>query len=99
MGPLHLKLSVALLVFAPCLQAQFSDLAATDDGLQVYFATQLRLTSESGQNLPSGSAIYRIAGDAIERVTVPPGVNPQPFHSYAHGNPQVSADGHVFSYT
>src|SRR5262245_39720623 len=99
MGPSHLKLLVALLVLTRCAEAQFSDLAATDDGSQLYFATQLRLASESTQNLPYGIAIYRIAGGAIERVTVPPGFNPAPYHSYAHGNPQVSGDGRVFSYT
>ena len=46
-------------------------------------------------------AIYRIANGVIERVTVPlpSGINPQPFHWYSLGNPQVSADGRAFSYT
>ena len=35
----------------------------------------------------------------IQRVTVPPGINPLPFHAYSQGNPQVSADGSAFSYT
>lgn len=99
MGHLYLKLSVALLVFSNCVQAQFSDLAVTDDAWQVYFATNVRLASESSQNLPPGTAIYTIANGAIGRVTVPPGMNPLPFHTYSHGNPQVSADGRVFSYT
>ena len=53
-------LSVALLVLSHCAQAQFSNLAVTDDGSRVYFATNLRLASESAQNLPSGAAIYSI---------------------------------------
>ena len=99
MGHLRLALSAALLVAANCAQAQFSNLAVTDDASQVYFATNLRLVAEASQDLPTGAAIYRIANGVIERVTVPPGVNPLPFHTYAHGNPQVSADGRVFSYT
>jgi uncharacterized protein (TIGR03437 family) len=94
-----LKLSIALLVLSNCALAQFSDLAATDDGSQVYFATSLRLVSEASQNLPNGSAIFRIVNGAVERVTAPPEYNPLPFHSNADGNPQVSADGRVFSYT
>src|SRR5690242_7319578 len=99
MGRSYGKLPVALLAFSSCGLAQFSDPAVTDDGLQVYFATPLRLASESGQDLPPGAAIYSIAGGAIARITVPPGMDPQPFHVLSHGNPQLSADGSVFSYT
>jgi hypothetical protein len=51
--------------------------------------------------LTENLAIYRIANGVIERVTVPlpSGINPQPFHWYSLGNPQVSADGRAFSYT
>jgi uncharacterized protein (TIGR03437 family) len=94
-----MRTALALVALSSCAQAQFSNPAVTDDASQVYFATNLRLASESSQNLPSGTAIYRIADGAIARVTVPPGMNPLPFHTYAHGNPQVSADGSVFSYT
>ena len=102
MGPFSLKLPVALLALAACGQSQFSNLAVTDDGSQVYFATGLRLVSEASQNLPTGSAIYRIANGAngaIERVTTPSGYNPLPFHGYSQGNAQISADKRLFSYT
>jgi hypothetical protein len=99
MGHLRLKLSVALLVVSSCARAQFSDLAVTDDGSQVYFVTGLRLVSEASQNPPYGNLIYRIANGLIERVTAPPGDSPEPFHFYSLGNPQVSADGSVFLYT
>ena len=99
MGHWRLKLSVALLVVSNCAQAQFSDLAVRDDGSQVYLATGLRLISEASQDLPDGNAIYRIVNGVIQRVTVPPGINPLPFHTYSQGNPQVSADGSAFSYT
>jgi len=101
MRHLRLKLSVALLVVSSCASAQFRDLAVTDDGSQVYFATNLGLVSEASQNLPGGIAIYRIVNGVIEGVPVPPGLNPHPlpWHSYSFGNPQVSADGRAFSYT
>ncbi len=87
---------------AACAQGQFSNLAVTDDGSQVYFATSLRLVSEASQSLPDGSAIYRVANSAngaIERVTTPSGFNPLPYHAYSQGNPQISADNRLFSYT
>jgi uncharacterized protein (TIGR03437 family) len=99
MGHFRLKLTVALVMLSYCAQAQFHDLAVADDGSRAIFATSLRLVSETSQNLPSGAAIYAIANGAIDRLTVPPGYNPLPFHSSSQGNPQVSADGRVFSYT
>jgi uncharacterized protein (TIGR03437 family) len=99
MGPFSLKLPAALLAMALCAQGQFSNLAVTDDGSQVYFATNLRLVSEASQNVPDGSAIYRIANGAITRVTTPSGFNPLPYHAYSQGNPQISADKRLFSYT
>ena len=68
---MRLALWAALLVAANCAQAQFSNLAVTDDASQVYFATNLRLVAEASQDLPTGAAIYRIANGVIERVTVP----------------------------
>ncbi len=44
-------------------------------------------------------AIYRIANGVMERMTVPSSRNPIGFHANTQGNPQVSADGSVFSYT
>ena len=63
MGDLSLKCSLALVLVSSCAQAQFRDLAVSDDGSQVYFATSLRLVSEASQNAPYGSAIYRIANE------------------------------------
>lgn len=94
----YLRLAVALAVGVSA-HAQFSQLGVSDDGSQAYFATRLRLPSEVSQNLNSTPAIYRIAGGVIERLTVPPGINPLPFHVNEDGNPQVSADGRVFVYT
>jgi uncharacterized protein (TIGR03437 family) len=79
------------------LCGQFSQLATTDDGSQIYFVTSLRLRTEASLRLPRSPAIYRLAGDAPERYTVPP---PLDFaFPKSHGNPQVSGDGTVVSYT
>ena len=95
----HLKIA-ALLLCAAAAPAQFSSLAVTDDGSQVWFATNLRLVSELPQNPGSGAAIYRLANGAIQRVAGPvTAVDPLPYHYYAVGNPQPSTDGSVFAYT
>ncbi|HLH16440.1 MAG TPA: hypothetical protein VKX45_04435 [Bryobacteraceae bacterium] len=94
--------SILLLALATgTLPAQFFNLASTEDGAQVYFATNLRLIAEIPQKLPPTNAIYRVANGAIERLTTPPppAIEDLPFHSYADGNPQVSGDGAIFSYT
>jgi uncharacterized protein (TIGR03437 family) len=98
MGRRHLKFAVLPLLCAAA-HAQFSQLGVSDDGSQAYFATGLRLPSEVSQNLSNAPAIYRISSGVIDRLTVPPGLNPLPFHVNADGNPQVSADGRVFVYT
>jgi hypothetical protein len=89
--------ALALLpLLAGSAAAQFSGLAPTDDGSQLYFVTTVRLASE--QNLPATTAIYRIQGGVIERITVPPPSSAGSTELY-QGNPQVSSDGNVFSYT
>jgi uncharacterized protein (TIGR03437 family) len=87
-----------LLLLAGSAPAQFSGLAPTDDGSQLYFVTTLRLTSEQSQNLPATTAIYRIQAGVIERMTVPPPSSAGSFDLY-QGNAQVSGDGNVFSYS
>ena len=87
-----------LLLLAGSAPAQFSGLAPTDDGSQLYFVTMVRLASELSQNLPATTAIYRIQAGAIQRITVPSPYsvgNPDLYQ----GNAQVSGDGNVFSYT
>src|SRR5271157_4356146 len=93
-----MKWSALALWSAASAFAQFSGLAPTDDGSELYFVTNIRLASELSQKLPPTPAIYRIQAGAITRVTVPPPVSvgsPQA----SIGNPQVSGDGAVFSYT
>src|ERR1039458_879839 len=87
-----------LLLLAGSAPAQFSGLAPTDDGSQLYFVTMVRLASELSQNLPATTAIYRIQAGAIQRITVPPPYSVGSPDLY-QGNAQVSGDGNVFSYT
>jgi uncharacterized protein (TIGR03437 family) len=76
---------------------QFSGLAVTDDGAQLYFATSLRLKTETPLNLPSTQAVYRTLNGSIERFTdVPQLVHYAPI---SNGNPQTSGNGEVVSYT
>src|SRR5271157_2158823 len=71
-----------LLLLAGSAFAQFSGLAPTDDGSQLYFVSNVRLASELSQNLPATPAIYRIQAGAITRMTMPP--------PYSTGSPQGS---------
>jgi uncharacterized protein (TIGR03437 family) len=88
-----------LLSFACVAPAQFSGLAPTDDGSQLYFVATVRLASEVSQNLPATTtAIYRIQAGAIQRITVPSPYSVGSPDLY-QGNAQVSGDGSVFSYT
>jgi hypothetical protein len=89
---------VAGLIATLPLCGQFSDLAPTDDGYQVYFATTLRLKTESSLRLPSTAAIYRISGTDVQRFTDPPQFIAAPTRPY-HSNPNVSGGGEVMSYT
>jgi len=88
-----------LLLLAGSAFAQFSGLAPTDDGSQLYFVSTVRLASELSQNLPATTtAIYRIQAGVVQRITVPSPYsvgNPDLYQ----GNAQVSGDGNVFSYT
>ena len=87
------------LLLAGSAPAQFSGLAPTDDGSQLYFTATVRLASELSQNLPATTtAIYRIQAGSIQRITVPSPYsvgNPDLYQ----GNAQTSGDGNVFSYT
>lgn len=91
------SLVLLFVVFEGLALGQFSDLAATDDGGQLYFATSLRLKSESELKLPPTSAIYRISDGRVERFTEPPAFSPG-LQQY-QGVPQLSGDGRVASYT
>jgi uncharacterized protein (TIGR03437 family) len=94
----YLLLPGLVFLLAATASAQFSELAPTNDGSQLYFVTSLRLVSESSLHLPTSPAIYRIQGGAIERITVPPPMSAGNPH-LSQGDPEISADGNVFSYT
>jgi len=100
MGVRHLKCAGLLLAFAAAAPAQFSQLAVTDDASEVYFLTTLRLLSEAPKHLPNTGSIYRLFDRVVTAVTTPPpSVSYPAFSSRFVGNPQVSGDGTVFSYT
>lgn len=87
-----------LLLAATPLLAQFSQLAATDDGKQLYFISPLVLYSSS----PSQSAeprLYRIGPDGVSQIAFVR----NPFSGFSSGegvsNPQVSGDGSLIGYT
>jgi uncharacterized protein (TIGR03437 family) len=93
------RLFWALLVLlrTASLPAQFSELAVTDDGAQVWFVTEFRLKAEAPLRLPQTPAVYRIVREGVERFTDPPPFDFVLFRS--HSNPQTSGDGSVVSYT
>ena len=96
----HRRLVLLTTLFASAALAQFSQLRPTDDGSQVYFLSTLPLTAEAQLNLPATGAIYRFQGGSITRVTDPP-ASPANcgLDCHSQGNPQISGDGSVFSYT
>jgi uncharacterized protein (TIGR03437 family) len=87
-----------MIALCPGAYGQFSNLATTDDGSLVYFVTSLRLNSEASLNLPATPTIYSVdqAGNVTRIVTPPPLYT---FAPISNGNPQLSGDGTVFSYT
>src|SRR5690242_18751019 len=98
------RAAIALLAAATVLPAQFSQLAATDDGKTVYFISPLSLNSAPA----SASAeirLYRIGPDGLslvaERPPFPPGPPSLPlFGSSIDGvsDPQVSGDGSLIGF-
>jgi uncharacterized protein (TIGR03437 family) len=97
-----------LLGLCACLGAQVQDLATTDDGAQLYFATPYRLTGTNQADYlkifrygPSG--IWFIGSDfELYRQLDLVVLQPEPYHDtnfYMAERPQVSADGSVVAYT
>ncbi len=92
-----MRFVIAACITAAIAHAQFTDLATTADGLQVYFATTLRLAAEAPQQIPT-TAIYRVSAGAVpQRMTAPSPFDPT--YPISQGNTQVSDDGNVWSYT
>jgi uncharacterized protein (TIGR03437 family) len=88
----------AAILFSGVAQGQFVEVASSDDGTQIYFATYLRLKTETSPFLPQTNAIHRIAGGLVERITDPP-VSFSGITNRSHGNSQLSGDGRIVSYT
>lgn len=92
-----MKAIFSLLIATGFAYGQFSGLAVTDDGEQVYFTTSLRLKTEIGQKLPSTPAVYRAIRGSVERFTA---VAPFDYiRPVSYGNAQTSGDGEVVSFT
>lgn len=87
------RVLLVLLGTAWCATAQFSDLAVTDDGAQVYFTSQVPLRSETDR----GGGIYRWSGGLVERVVGPPAVDVFRPRQRAAGS--VSGGGTVLTWT
>jgi uncharacterized protein (TIGR03437 family) len=95
------RLSFLLMAATP-LFAQFSQLAATDDGSQVYFTTPLALyNSPAGQSYES--RVYRIGPDGVSLIAQRPSfvTGTISISSASDGvtDPQVSGDGSVVGVT
>ena len=89
-------LAVLLLGCPMLLEAQYSGLAATDDGGQLYFSSALRLR---GSDEPVFPKIFQYAGEfQLFRDTGVP-VPGYPFSSFQLTDPDVSGDGSVVAYT
>ena len=77
--------------------AQFSQLAVTDDGRQLYFSSQMVL--KGGTTAPPQSRIYRIGPDGVtlfaEKATGVPDANNAFSSADGATAPQVSGDGKV----
>jgi uncharacterized protein (TIGR03437 family) len=90
-----------MLLFAAAIPAlaQFSQLAATDDGKQLYFISQLLLkgAAESGVE----TRLYRYGSDGVTLFAERGSLAPQNASSSSDGvsNPQVSGDGSAIGFT
>lgn len=95
MGPRHLKCATLLVAFSAAAQTewQFSQLAVTDDGSQVYFVA----TPPYSGHVPYGTLIYRIAGREVRRVGGPTAASCGSQRVQYIANPQVNGDGTAFS--
>lgn len=91
-----IRLAVPLLA-AVTAWGQFSDLASTDDGSQVYFSSALRL---KGTNQFLHSKIFRVGPGPVELVEQRERVGVLlPTNAYWLHSPQVSGDGLLIAYT
>jgi uncharacterized protein (TIGR03437 family) len=81
--------------------AQFSQLAATDDGKQLYFASQLLLKGSTESLAPAEARLYRWGADGVSLFAERGALAPRNAFTGGDGvsDPQVSGDGSVVGFT
>lgn len=91
---------VLLLAMSLPAPAQFSQLAVTDDGKQVYFTSQLLLRDAPTTKLPPESRLYRLGPEGVTAYAERDPLRTPP---YASGGgiilPQVTGDGTLTGFT
>ncbi len=97
------RILFALLAAIPAV-AQFSELATTADGNQLYFSSQLRLKGAAGGVPAPEWRIYRWTPDGVELFAergnlVPRGPTISGSNSEGASLPQVSSDGRLVGFT
>jgi uncharacterized protein (TIGR03437 family) len=92
------RLLLAALACSLPLGAQFSHLAATDDGERLYFTSQLILKS-GGSPTIAQTRLYRLGPDGIAMIAEPGTFGKQGLASSGVTAPWVSGDGSVVGFT
>ncbi|SPF54457.1 exported hypothetical protein [Candidatus Sulfopaludibacter sp. SbA4] len=93
--------AIVLLALTP-LRAQFAQLAATDDGKQLYFTSQLLPRGAAPSDLPVPEIrIYRFASGAVTLFAERGALAPQDEFGSGDGAtlPQITADGSIVGFT
>jgi uncharacterized protein (TIGR03437 family) len=97
---MHRTLGLMLALLCP-VSAQFSQLAATDSGTQVYFVSRLMLKGAVSTAKFPEARLYRIGPDGVTLFAERGPLAPQNFSGSSDGvsNPGVSGDGSLIAFT
>ena len=92
---------MVLLVLAVPVRAQFAGLAATDDGKQLLFTSQMFLKGAKASTPWPENRLYQFGSGRVELVVERGSLAPQSSHASDDGvaHPSISGDGRVIGFT
>lgn len=93
--------SMVLLVLAVPVRAQFAGLAATDDGKQLLFTSQMLLKGAKASTPWPENRLYQFGSGRVELVVERGSLAPHSSHASDDGvaHPSISGDGRVIGFT